>query len=97
VATDDDDLPIGFMGLSEAHLDSLFIDPAWRGLGIGRALVEHALTFHSVLTTEFNEQNEQGARFYERMDFVPTQRSPTDEQGFPYPLIHLRRDTLTRT
>jgi putative acetyltransferase len=90
VATDEHDRPIGFMGLSEAHMDSLFIDPAWRGAGVGRALVEHALTFHSALATEVNEQNEQAVGFYQRMGFIPTGRSPTDEQGFAYPLIHLR-------
>src|SRR6516225_7588101 len=48
VATDQDDRPIGFMGLSEARMDSLFIDPAWRGVGVGRALVAHALTLHPI-------------------------------------------------
>lgn len=90
VATDSDDWPIGFMGLSQGQLESLFIDPAWRGVGVGRALVEHALSLHSVLITEVNEQNGQAVGFYKRMGFVPTGRSPTDEEGFPYPLIHLR-------
>lgn len=96
VATDEVDRAIGFMGLSEAHMDSLFIDPAWRGLGVGRTLVEHALTFHSVLTTEVNEQNVQAVAFYQRMGLFPTGRSPTDDNSFPYPLIHLRFESFTR-
>jgi putative acetyltransferase len=96
VATDPDDRPIGFMGLSEARMESLFIDPAWRGVGVGRALVEHALTLHSILTTEVNEQNTQAVGFYQRMGFVPTGRSPTDEQGFTYPLIHLRYEAADK-
>jgi hypothetical protein len=32
--------PVGFMGLNGEHMDSLFIDPAWRGARLGRALVE---------------------------------------------------------
>jgi len=92
VATDKDDRPIGFMGLSEARMESLFIDPAWRGVGVGRALVEHALTIYPILTTEVNEQNGQAVGFYRRMGFVPTGRTPTDENGFPYPLVHLRRE-----
>jgi putative acetyltransferase len=94
VATDEDDRPIGFMGLSEAHMDSLFIDPAWRGVGVGRALVEHALSFHPVLTTEVNEQNGQAVGFYRHMGFVPIRRSATDENGFPYPLVHLRYEDV---
>jgi len=96
VATDEDDRPIGFMGLSEAHMDSLFIDPAWHGAGVGRALIEHALTLHPVLTTDVNEQNQLALTFYRRMGFVPTGRSPIDENGFPYPLLHLRCDSLIR-
>jgi putative acetyltransferase len=90
VATDQDDRPIGFMGLSEARMDSLFIDPAWRGVGVGRALVAHALTLHPILTTEVNEQNRQAVGFYQRMGFVSIGRSPVDGQWFSYPLIHLR-------
>lgn len=97
VATDDEDRPIGFLGLSEARMDSLFIDPAWRGVGVGRALVEHALSFYSVLTTEVNEQNGQAIEFYRRMGFVPTWRSPTDDNGFPYPLVYLRCEVLPTT
>jgi len=93
VAVDDEDRPIGFMGLSEAHMDALFIDPAVRGSGIGRMLVSHALDLHPVLTTDVNEQNGQAVGFYERLGFVRTGRSPTDVQGRPYPLIHLRRDS----
>lgn len=90
VAVDPDDRPIGFMGLSEAHLDSLFIDPAWHGVGVGRALINHALALHATLTTEVNEQNEPAMTFYRRMGFVAFKRTPTDEEGMPYPLVYLR-------
>ena len=91
VAVDDDDRPIGFMLLHGSHMEALFIDPAHRGGGVGRALVEHALGLHPELTTDVNEQNGQAVAFYERMGFRPTGRSERDGQGRPYPLIHLRR------
>lgn len=85
-----DDRPLGFMLLDAAHMEALFIDPDWRGRGIGRALVAHALSLRSAITTDVNAQNVQAVGFYERQGFVPTGRSETDGQGRPYPLIHLR-------
>jgi len=40
-----------------------------------------------------NEQNLQGVGFYLHMGFVETGRSETDDQGRPYPLLHLRLAT----
>ena len=90
LAVDADDRAIGFMLLDGSSMEALFIDPAHRGAGFGRALVAHALECHPTLTTEVNEQNGQAVGFYERMGFVPTGRSERDGQGRAYPLIHLR-------
>jgi putative acetyltransferase len=90
LAVDTDDRPVGFMLLDGSSMEALFIDPAHRGTGVGRALVAHALERHSVLTTEVNEQNGQAVGFYERLGFVPVGRSELDGQGRAYPLIHLR-------
>ena len=92
LAVDRHDRPIGFMLLDGANMEALFIDPAHRGAGVGRALVAHALALHPDLTTDVNEQNGQAIGFYERMGFTPTGRSERDGQGRPYPLIHLRFD-----
>jgi len=43
-------------------------------------------------TTDVNEQNSQAVGFYGKMGFKRTGRSPVDDQGRPYPLIHLRHD-----
>jgi len=90
LATDPDDRAIGFMLIDGTHMEALFIDPAWRGQGIGRRLVDHALSLHPTLTTDVNEQNAQAIGFYEAMRFARTGRSDQDSQGRPYPLIHLR-------
>ncbi|MCR8489579.1 acetyltransferase [Ochrobactrum sp. WV_118_8] len=85
--------PVGFMGMSEHHIDSLFIAPDQRGKGIGKQMIAHAKTLGSPLTVDANEQNLQGVGFYRHMGFVETGRSETDDQGRPYPLLHLRLAT----
>jgi putative acetyltransferase len=89
LAVDENDYPLAFMLIVEGHMEALFVDPARRGTGIGAALVKHGLALHPKMTTDVNEQNDQAVRFYERMGFRRTGRSPIDGQGRPYPLIHL--------
>jgi putative acetyltransferase len=81
---------VGFMMLSGAHMDALFVHPDYHGIGVGRALVEHARRRCLVLTTDVNEQNEQAVGFYRRLGFTCIGRSAFDHQGRPYPLLHLR-------
>ncbi len=90
LAVDADDRPVGFMLLSDGRMEALFIEPAVRGQGVGRRLVEHALALHGAVSTDVNEQNGQALGFYRRLGFVPTGRSDLDGQGRPYALIHLR-------
>lgn len=80
------------MGLAGAHVDALFIDPAFQGIGIGSAMIAHALELHPIVTTDVNEQNPQAVGFYQRLGFVRTGRSAIDDQGRAYPLIHMRLD-----
>lgn len=79
----------GFLGLSGAHVDSLFVSPECRGLGVGRRLLVHAERIAGRLTVDVNEQNGQAVGFYLHMGFQPTGRSPVDDAGRPYPLLHL--------
>ena len=87
----------GFMVVSEGHLDALFIDPQAHGRGAGRALVSHALARFPRLVTDVNEQNGGAVAFYERLGFAVTGRSERDDQGRPYPLLHLVHDTAGTT
>lgn len=67
VAVNERDRPVGFMLLSGQHMDALFIDPDVRGCGVGRMLVEHALSMAPEMTTNVNEQNKQAVGFYKKM------------------------------
>jgi putative acetyltransferase len=90
LAVDDNDYPLGFMLLEAGNMETRFIDPLKRGLGIGRTLVQNALTFYSTITTDVNEQNTQAMGFYAHIGFKRIGRSQTDNQGRAYPLIHMR-------
>lgn len=89
VAVDEKDVPVAFMLLTGEHMDALFVDPDVRGCGIGKLLIEHALTLAPELTTNVNEQNAQAVGFYKKMGFTVTGRSEMDDLGKPYPLLNL--------
>jgi putative acetyltransferase len=92
VAVDEADRPLGFMVLRGAHIGALFVDPQAHGQGVGRSLVEKAAALRRRgLTVDVNEQNPQAIGFYVRLGFAPVGRSPVDDAGRPYPLIHMRR------
>ena len=80
---------VAFMGVTGQNVDSLFIDPAAHGTGIGRRFVDEVAR---PTTVEVNEQNDGAVAFYKRLGFKVTGRSETDEDGRPYPLLHMRRD-----
>lgn len=81
---------IGFIGVVEDKIEMLFIDPYWRGQGVGRQLIEHAVASLGATKVDVNEQNEQAVGFYQRMGFEIEGRSELDGMGKPFPLLHLR-------
>jgi putative acetyltransferase len=92
VAVDETDRPIAFLGGSGREIESLFVDPSVHGQGAGRLLIETFASGDSgPLMVEVNEQNAGARRFYERLGFRVTRRSPHDGDGRPYPLLHLAR------
>jgi putative acetyltransferase len=99
VACDESGTAMGFMGLSAGKIDSMFLAPEFMGRGVGRQMVRHAQSQWADLTVDANEQNEAATGFYEACGFVVTGRSELDEQGRPYPLLHMRliAPTLVRT
>jgi putative acetyltransferase len=93
VLGDDSGVIRGFMGMSGSKMDSLFIAPEFQRRGAGLRLVLHAHALHGELTVAVNEQNVAARGFYEACGFVVEGRSELDDQGRPYPLLHLRLAT----
>lgn len=91
MAVDEEGRPQGFMGIAQTSLEMLFLAPEAHGQGLGRRLLQYGIAHHSVDTLTVNEQNPQARGFYEHMGFVVERRSELDEQGNPYPLLHMRR------
>ncbi len=85
----------GFVGADGDKIEMLFLTPAQRGSGLGRALLRYALEQWHCDKVDVNEQNEAAAGFYRHMGFIVIDRSPLDEQGNPFPILHLQRAPLS--
>jgi putative acetyltransferase len=90
VLCDDSGAIMGFMGMSGSKMESLFLAPEFHRRGAGRRLVQHAQALCGELTVDVNEQNTAARGFYEACGFVVEDRSELDDQGRPYPLLHMR-------
>lgn len=93
VLADQSDVAIGFLGLDGDSIAALFIEPAHHGAGGGRLLVSFAQSLRPAgLSVDVNEQNTQARGFYEALGFSVVGRSPVDDHGRPFPILHMRRD-----
>jgi putative acetyltransferase len=97
ILTDDEKGIVGFLGYSSNCIEGLFIDPDFRSRGGGTFLVTHAESLATgPLHVDVNEQNDAARRFYHAMGFEIVGRSATDGGGRPFPLLHMRRITVTK-
>lgn len=81
---------IGFMGISDTMLEMLFVDASFRGEGAGGKLLRYAIDKLNVRRLDVNEQNLQAIGFYTHLGFKIAGRSPLDNEGRPYPLLHMQ-------
>lgn len=92
IAKDENENPIGFMGIKEQMLVMLFIDNEHRGKKIGKQLLQYGIQNYSIKKLAVNEQNPLVKGFYEHMGFKVYKKTKFDEQGNPYPLLYMQRD-----
>ena len=90
IAVNEHQIPVGFMGIAEQHLEMLFISDVERGKGLGRELLTFGMEKYSVNDLAVNEQNPLAKGFYEYMGFKVYKRTECDEQGNPYPLLYMK-------
>jgi len=92
VLLDASETTVGFLGLAGHDISALFVDPGHLGQGGGRLLVAHAQSLRGdELTVDVNEQNPAARGFYEALGFAVVGRSALDDDGRPFPLLHMRR------
>ena len=92
VALDEDQSPLGFMGIQEESLEMLFLSPEARGKGLGKELLLYGIQNYGVNQLAVNEQNPLAKGFYEHMGFRVDRRADLDEQGNSYPLLYMKLD-----
>ena len=60
----------GFIGLTENHIEGIFVAKAARSNGIGKALLEYTKSRKPCLTLSVYQKNERALAFYRREQFV---------------------------
>lgn len=89
VALDHQDRPVGFLGVAGHTLEMLFLSPDHQGKGLGTQLFRRAMSQHYIAQITVNEQNQRALAFYLKRSYKVHHRTPTDDQGRPYPILHL--------
>lgn len=80
---------LGFVGVYESKIEMLFILNESRGHGLGTLLLKYAMENLNANKVDVNEQNPQAVGFYEHMGFKVKSRSPLDDMGKPFPILHM--------
>lgn len=91
LAQDSAGTTVGFIGIDKQKIEMLFVEPKWFGKGVGSFLIRHAIDNCGATAVDVNEQNPGARGFYEHMGFWVTSRSPLDEQGQGFPILHMER------
>ena len=59
--------------------------------GLGKKMIRLAIRQYGAFYVDVNEQNEMAEGFYRHMGFRTFRRDETDEQGNPFPILHMQR------
>lgn len=90
IIENENNIPIGFMGIENTKLEMLFIKNNERGKGVGKQLLTYGIENYNVNELTVNEQNPNAKRFYEHLGFKVYKRTELDEQGNHFPILYMR-------
>ena len=88
---EDEQHPIGFMGVQGRKIEMLFLHPGYFRKGLGKTLVGRAFRDLNVEYVDVNEQTPDAKKFYERMGFKTFKRNECDSEGNPFPILEMKR------
>lgn len=83
-------MPIAFMGIEGEKIEMLFVSPRCFGYGFGKLLIRLAITDYHARYVDVNEQNPKAEGFYRHLGFRTFERTETDEQGNPFPILKMK-------
>ena len=81
---------IGFAGVGDRKIEMLFVAPEYIGKGAGGRLLRWAIRKQGAQYIDVNEQNPLASAVYEHIGFQVYERSETDDQGLPFPILRMR-------
>lgn len=90
VCVKDDNMIKAFMGIDKDKIEMLFIEDEYRGNGIGKKLILYAIDKYNIKYVDVNEQNKKAVGFYIHLGFKEFDRDEIDEQGNPFPILHMK-------
>ena len=85
--------PAGFIGIEDKKVEMLFILPDYFGCGFGKRLMDIAIRDYGCIYVDVNEQNPKARNFYRHLGFQEFERTESDAQGRPFPIIKMKLHT----
>ena len=86
----------GFIGVAAQKLEMLFLSPDHIGKGLGKTLLNFAITELNADKVDVNEQNTRAVDFYKNAGFETYERTEKDDQGNDYPLLRMKLATIDK-
>ncbi len=81
---------LGFLGVEDCVIESLFLDPNYIGQKLGTKLINFAINELKADKVNVNEQNSDAIKFYSKFGFVTYERTEKDDYGNDYPILKMK-------
>lgn len=81
---------IAFIGIENQKIEMLFVAPDNFGQGFGKTLINIAIKDYHAIYIDVNELNQTAENFYKHIGFQTFERTNTDEQGNPFPILKMK-------